>query len=148
MPLSRYLPMASPDDKPQAAVSAASPFAPTSESNRTKSVATRLTDAEFAEIESASGRAGKKVAEWLRESALTQARIDGEEKTDTVLLAELLALRSMIVNLFAVASKGPLSDETLRKISAYADSIKDQKAEELLAQKRRQMEPETQEKAP
>ena len=88
------------------------------------------------------------MAEWLRESALTQARIDGEEKTDTVLLAELLALRSMIVNLFAVASKGPLSDETLRKISAYADSIKDQKAEELLAQKRRQMEPETQEKAP
>ena len=64
------------------------------------------------------------MAEWLRESALTQARIDGEEKTDTVLLAELLALRSMIVNLFAVASKGPLSDEILRKISAYADSIK------------------------
>jgi hypothetical protein len=54
----------------------------------------------------------------------------------------------MVVNLFAVASKGPLSDETLRKISAYADSIKDQKAEELLARKRRQMEPETQEKAP
>jgi hypothetical protein len=54
----------------------------------------------------------------------------------------------MVVNLLAIASKGPLSDETLRKISAYADSIKDQKAEELLAQKRRQMEPETQEKAP
>ena len=98
--------MAAPDDKPQGAVPAAFPSAPTSESNRTKSVATRLTDAEFAEIESASGRAGKKVAEWLRESALTQARIAGEEKTDTVLLAE------------------------------------------LLARKRRQMAPETQEKAP
>jgi hypothetical protein len=148
MPLSRYLPMASPDDKPQAAVSAASPFAPTSESNRTKSVATRLTDAEFVEIEYMASSAGKKVAEWLREAALAQARTAGEEKTDTVLLAELLALRCMVVNLLAIASKGPLSDETLRKISAYADSIKDQKAEELLAQKRRQMEPETQEKAP
>ena len=55
--------------------------------------------------------------------------------TDTVLLAEVMALRSLIVNLFAVASKGPLSDETLRKIAAYADAIKDQKAEELLARK-------------
>ena len=140
--------MTSANGKTPVAAPSAAPAVPTNESNRTKSIATRLTDAEFAEIESAAASAGKKVAEWLRESALTQARIDGEEKTDTVLLAELLALRSMIVNLFAVASKGPLSDETLRKISAYADSIKDQKAEELLAQKRRQMEPETQEKAP
>jgi uncharacterized protein (DUF1778 family) len=134
--------MISPDDKPQASVPATSPSAPTSESNRTKSIATRLTDAEFAEIESAAASTGKKVAEWLREAALTQARA-GEEKTDTVLLAELLALRGMVVNLFAVASKGPLSDESLRKISAYADAIKDQKVEELLARKRRRMAPES-----
>ena len=87
------------------------------------------------------------MAEWLREAALAQARSTGEEKTtDTVLLAELMALRSMIVNLFAVASKGPLSDETLRKIAAYADAIKDQKAEELLARKRSQSTPESGEK--
>ena len=120
---------------PVAAPSAASAV-PASESNRTKSIATRLTDAEFAEIESAASSAGKKVAEWLREAALAQARVTGEEKTtDTILLAELMALRSLIVNLFAVASKGPLSDETLRRISTYADAIKDQKAEELLARK-------------
>ena len=131
---------------PVAAPSAASAV-PTSESNRTKSIATRLTDAEFAEIESAASRAGKKVAEWLREAALAQARATGEEKTtDTVLLAELMALRSLIVNLFAVASKGPLSDETLRRISTYADAIKDQKAEELLVRKRRHTAPESGEK--
>jgi uncharacterized protein (DUF1778 family) len=141
--------MTSANGKTPVAAPSAAPAVPTSESNRTKSIATRLTDAEFAEIESAASRAGKKVAEWLREAALAQARTAGEEKvTDTVLLAEVMALRSLIVNLFAVASKGPLSDETLRKISAYADSIKDQKAEELLARKRRRMAPETQEKAP
>jgi cytochrome c553 len=140
--------MTSPDGNAPVVVPSPSFSAPTSDSNRTKSIATRLTDAEFAEIEFAAASAGKKVAEWLREAALTQARIAGEEKTDTVLLAELLALRSMVVNLFAVASKGPLSDETLRKISAYVDAIKDQKAEELLARKRCQMAPETQEKAP
>jgi hypothetical protein len=81
-------------------------------------------------------------------AALAQARVAEEEKTDTVLLAELLALRGMVVNLFAVASKGPLSDESLRKISAYADAIKDKKAEELLARKRRRMAPETRENTP
>ncbi len=131
--------MTSANGKTPVAAPSAAPAVPTSESNRTKSIATRLTDAEFAEIESAASRAGKKVAEWLREAALAQARTAGEEKvTDTVLLAELMALRSMIVNLFAVASKGPLSDETLRKIAAYADATKDQKAEELLARKRSQ----------
>ena len=138
--------MTSPDGKmPVTAPSTV----PANESNRTKSIATRLTDAEFAEIESAAASAGKKVAEWLREAALSQARTTGEEKaTDTVLLAELMALRSLIVNLFAVASKGPLSDETLRRIGTCADATKDQKAEELLARRRRQTAPESGEKTP
>jgi hypothetical protein len=128
--------MTSANGKTPVAAPSAAPAVSAGESNRTKSIATRLTDAEFAEIESVAASAGKKVAEWLREAALSQARATGEEKTtETVLLAELLALRSLIVNLFAVASKGPLSDETLRKIAAYADAIKDQKAEELLARK-------------
>ncbi len=128
--------------KSPAAASPATPSTPSGESNRSKSIATRLTDAEFAEVESVAASAGKKVAEWLREAALAQARATGEEETtDTVLLAELLALRSLTVNLFAVASKGPLSDETLRRIGTYADAIKDQKAEELLARKRRQSAP-------
>ena len=141
--------MTSANSKTPVAAPSAAPAVPTSESNRTKSIATRLTDAEFAEVEYAASNAGKKVAEWLREAALAQARTTGEEKTtDTVLLAEVLALRSLIVNLFAVASKGPLSDETLRRISTYADAIKDQKAEELLARKRRQTVHESGEKAP
>jgi hypothetical protein len=139
--------MTSPDGKTTVTAPSAAPAVPMSESNRTKSIATRLTDAEFAEVEVAATRAGKKVAEWLREVALAQARVTGEEKeTDTVLLAEVMALRSLIVNLFAVASKGPLSDETLRRISTYADAIKDQKAEELLARKRSQIALESGEK--
>jgi len=139
--------MTSANGKTPVAAASAAPAVPTSESNRTKSIATRLTDAEFAEVEYAASSAGKKVAEWLREAALAQARTTGEEKTtDTVLLAELMGLRSLIVNLFAVASKGPLSDETLRRISTYADAIKDQKAEELLVRKRRHTAPESGEK--
>lgn len=128
--------MTSPNGKNSLTVPSVVSSAPASENHRTKSIATRLTDAEFAEVETAAASAGKKVGEWLREAALTQARTVREEAIDTVLLAELLALRSLVVNLFAVASKGPLSDETMRRIGAYADSIKKQQAADLLARRR------------
>jgi uncharacterized protein (DUF1778 family) len=49
------------------------------ETYRAKSIATRLTEGEFTEVESAAAEAGKKVAEWLRDAALTQARAVKEE---------------------------------------------------------------------
>lgn len=52
-----------------------------------------------------------------------------------MLLAEIMAMRSLMLNLFAKASQGPVSTEDLRKMSAYADSIKDQKAREFLARR-------------
>ena len=120
------------------------PTIQTADVYRTKSIATRLTDAEFVAVEAAASGAGKKLAEWLREAALKQIRGAPEEggKTDPILLAEVIALRDLMLNLFAVASKGPLSDETLRKISAYADSIKRQKAQRILSPKNRQSPPE------
>lgn len=41
-----------------------------------------------------------------------------------------------MVNLFAQASKGPLTTEDIQKMRLYADSIKDQKAAENLSQRR------------
>ena len=95
-----------------------------------------MTEAEFAEVEAAAASAGKKVAEWLREAALAQARSVPAQNTDPILLAELMAIRTLILNLFAAASKGPLTDESLRKMLAYADSVKQQKADEFLAKLR------------
>ena len=108
------------------------------ETSRTKSIATRLTEAELGDIEAAASKAGKKVSEWLRDAALTSARSPQEEPTDAVLLAEIIGIRDLMLNLFAQASKGPLSTEDMRKISAYADSIKEQKASQILSLKRSQ----------
>jgi hypothetical protein len=127
----------SSDSKPQSPIPPATPAAPANETYRTKSVATRLTEAEYAEVESAAASAGQKVAEWLRNVALAQTRAVGDEKTDSILLAEVMGMRALMLNLFAKASEGPLSAEDMRKISAYADSIKEQKAEEVLARRRR-----------
>lgn len=122
--------MASSDDKSPTALPPTSSATAGYESYRTRSVATRLTEAELGEVESAAASAGKKVAEWLREATLLHARAAQEESTDPILLAEIIGMRSLMLNLFAKASAGPISPEDLRKMSAYADAIKDQKAGE------------------
>jgi len=131
--------MASPvESNPQQPTRPASFAASAQEIYRTKSIATRLTEAEFAEVEVAAAKAGKKVSEWLRDVALGHVHAAPEEPTDPVLLAEIMGMRSLMVNLFAKASEGPISSEDLRKMSLYADSIKEQKALEFLAQRRQQ----------
>ena len=129
--------MASSDIKLQQALPSAAPANPPNETYRARSIATRLTEAEFAEVESAAANGGKKLAEWLRDAALTQARAS-QEPTDSILLAEIMGMRSLMLNLFARASEGPISVDDLRKMSSHADSIKEQKAQEFLAQKRLQ----------
>ena len=128
--------MSSPDTRPPSVVPPAVSAPRAGESFRAKSIATRITETEFSEIESAASAQGKKVAEWLREAALAQARGRRSAETDPLLLAELMAVRTLLVNLFASASKGPLDDESIRKMAAYADSIKLQKAEEFLASRK------------
>lgn len=128
--------MSSPETRPSSVVPPAVPSPRAGESFRAKSISTRITETEFAEIESVASAEGKKVAEWLREAALAQARGRRSGETDPVLLAELMAVRHLLVNLFASASKGPLSEESIRKMTAYADSIKLQKAEEFLASRK------------
>jgi hypothetical protein len=129
--------MASSETKLQQTIPSAAPANQPNEAYRAKSIATRLTEVEFAEVESAAAKAGKKLAEWLRDAALTQARAS-QELTDSILLAEIMGMRSLMLNLFARASEGPISIEDLHKMSSHADSIKEQKAQEFLAQKRLQ----------
>src|SRR5271170_461888 len=128
--------MPAPDTKPQQVSEPTSASPAASDASRVKSIATRLTEAELGEIEAAASKAGKKVSEWLRDTALANVRAPQEERTDLVLLAEIMGMRSLMLNRFAKASRGRLSAEDLLKMSAYADSIKEQKACEFLAQKR------------
>jgi hypothetical protein len=128
--------MASSNDNPHEIVPPSTSTGSANDTSRARSIATRLTEAEFGEVEAASANVGKKVAEWLREAALAHARA-GQEQTDPILLAEIMGMRNLMLNLFAKASQGPLSVEDIRKMSAYSESIKEQKAEEFLTQRRR-----------
>ncbi len=84
--------MASADTKTRQIAEPALSTSSGSETSRTKSVATRLTEAELGEIEAAASKAGKKVSEWLRDAALASARSQ-HEPTDAVLLAEIIGIR-------------------------------------------------------
>ena len=134
--------MASSIDKTQTIAQPASGSSG-NETARGRSIATRLTEAEFGEVEAAAAAiAGKKVGEWLREAALAQARgTHYDEQTDPILLAELMGMRSLMLNLFARASEGPLTTEDLRKMSAYSESIKEQRAQDYMAERRRRNSP-------
>jgi hypothetical protein len=130
--------MPSSEPKPDTSTPSTSATSSANEVYRTKSIATRLSEMEFAEVESAAASAGKEVGEWLRDAALAQTRGAGGNRTDPVLLAEVMGIRGLMLNLFAAASKGPISEEVLRKISTYSDAIKQQKAYELLVKVRGQ----------
>jgi hypothetical protein len=136
---SRAYRMASGNDKPQQTIMPSASIGSSYETSRARSIATRLTEAEFSEVEGAAANAGKRMAEWLREAAPAHARASAvaEEQTDPILLAEIMGMRALMLNLFARASEGPLTTEDLRKMSAYSDSVKEQKAKEFMAQRLR-----------
>jgi len=104
---------------------------------RTKTISTRLTPDELAEVESAAERAGKPLSEWLREMALTAAR---ERPSDPIelLLAEVWAARHTLLSLFhagaqATAEGKPLLPESVLKIRDRADAKKLEQARRMLA---------------
>jgi len=103
---------------------------------RTKTVATRLTPAELAEIEAAAEGAGQVVSEWLRETALRGARARPADPAELV-LAELWAVRYTLLNLFHAAAQASaegsqLLPDSILKIRDQSDARKRQQARKLL----------------
>ena len=103
-------------------------------SHRAKTLATRLPPAEMRAVEEAAKAAGKTCSEWLRDAAI--AHLNRPVRTrkplpDPTLLAELLGLRSVLVNLLSAAAP-ELSKDAVQKIVTHADSIKQGKADEVL----------------
>lgn len=117
-----------------------SPALPSEEARpsfRAKTVATRLTPEELAEVEAAAAGAGKTVAEWLRETALRSARQLPADPIE-LLLSEVWGLRYALWNLFhataqANAEGKRLLPETVLKIRDTGDAQKLEKARKLLA---------------
>ena len=103
---------------------------------RTKTIATRLTPGELAEVEATTESAGQSLAEWLRETALHAARQPPANPIE-LLLAEVWAMRYTLLNLFhseakAMAEGTQLQPDSIVKIRDQADTLKLQKAHKIL----------------
>ena len=110
-------------------------------SARTRSVGTKLTEEEYARLEAAAARCGRTVGEWCREellhaavernSAATAAGIHTPvaSPAEEILLAEVLALRTILLNLFYDLAAGETpSAARMQELLAKADGEKSEKA--------------------
>ena len=99
---------------------------------RTKSVGTKVSEAEFALLEERARGAGMRLAEWVRE-ALLSAPVESGVDSGEVALAEVLALRSLLLNLHFRAAKGePVAESEMRGLIERADGTKIERARERL----------------
>ena len=103
---------------------------------RTKSVGTKVSEAEFAMLEERARANGQTLSEWVRDVLLSALEPGAE--VGEVVLAEVLALRTLFLNLqFRTSNggqgQGPMTEAEMRGLIERADSMKMQRARERLA---------------
>ena len=95
---------------------------------RTKSVSTKVTDEEYAQMESLAGE--QTISEWARDVLLKAGKPNAGEQ---VVLAEVVALRTILLNaLYKLGQKEELSTEEMEEIIARADQERFHRAKERL----------------
>ncbi len=100
---------------------------------RTKTVSTKVTDEEYAHLEAQAAERGVTVSEWCRETLLGQLKPTTANPTEEILLGEVIALRTILLNLqYGLASGEPLSRERMQELIDHADAGKLARARERL----------------
>ena len=107
---------------------------------RTKTLGTKVSEEEFAQLEAAASERGLTLSEWCRETLLASVNGQGVKSADSggadqALMAELVALRAILLNvLFKLANGEKPTAEEMQRLIDRADSDKLKKARERLAQ--------------
>lgn len=99
-------------------------------------LATRLSETEMRAVDAAAGTDGLNRSEWLRNAAIAYLHHADQPfkiALDSIVLAELMGMRLLILNLFAATNSGlPLL--SLQQIMAHADSAKHVEAARVCAE--------------
>jgi hypothetical protein len=100
---------------------------------RTKSVGTKVSEAEFAALEERASASGQRLSEWVRGALLSPSPATGTSAEAQVLLAEVIALRTILINLlYSISKSEPLTAEAMRELVERADKDKMRRALERL----------------
>ncbi len=95
---------------------------------RTKCISTKVTDEEYARLEGLAGE--RTLSEWVRGVLLNKTIASSE----SILLAEVLALRAILLNLhFAMTNGEPLTADAMHRLIERADHDKFHHANACLA---------------
>lgn len=100
---------------------------------RTKSIGTKVTDEEYRRLQALAG--AQTLSEWARQVLLKQgdSHPGPTSTSDAVLLAELLGLRTILLNLFYALTRGDrITAQQMQEVIGRADAEKADRAAELL----------------
>jgi len=103
---------------------------------RTKSIGTKVSEEEFAALDATARAADMTLSEWVRAALLSAPGVElpGDEAAlaGRVTLAEVLALRTLFLNLQFRTGQGPMTEAEMRGLIERADGVKMQRARERL----------------
>jgi len=103
---------------------------------RTKSIGTKVSEEEFAALEATARAADMTLSEWVRAVLLAAPGVElpGDEAAlaGRVTLAEVLALRTLFLNLQFRQAQGPMTEAEMRGLIERADAVKGDRARERL----------------
>jgi hypothetical protein len=96
---------------------------------RTKSVGTKVSEAELRVLESRADAAGLTLSAWVRDVLLGSSVEMGTMAAERAILAEMLAMRTILLNFMLKVGEGvTIPEEASRKLIKWADSNKMRKA--------------------
>jgi hypothetical protein len=116
-----------------------------------KTIGVRVTEADYARLQALADAEGKPVGEWCRDVLLDLAQNTGDKPKpiEQALLAEVIALRTIVANLtYAFTSDGKVTREHMLAVIDRADKTKLKRATDLFAQVSRNGDPKVESQDP
>jgi hypothetical protein len=103
---------------------------------RTRCIGVRVREADFARLQALADSDGKSLGEWCRDVLLERAKVPTSGGVDqTVVLSEVLALRTIFLNsVFTLAKGKGISEDDMNELIERADSEKLKRAAQRLKQ--------------
>jgi len=100
-----------------------------------RSVTAKITEQEFADIEQLAARSNRNISEWVRECLLREIQRPRSSAEHEAMLAEVLALRAIMLNLAFRSNAGEkITQQEMRELIQRSDQDKTTKARKRLSE--------------
>jgi len=101
---------------------------------RNRTVGCKMSDAEYERLVAVAEREGLTLGEWCRDVLLERANGRKAKPVEETLLAEVIALRTILLNaLYKLAQGEALTPDEMQRLINHADQDKFRNAQERLA---------------